>query len=154
MATDHAPLQHFFKQQDLNKWQTQWRQELVDTPISIVSQPGPSKPQFLMHYLAVLSFMSLWMRVLILSPQLLVRSCSVPFVANSMLMMIRMQIMHPRSISITSVGATLALAMLLLVWQPMSLQNTTQVHVIPCWWSHNSCNAYQIHFSNMLLTVR
>ena len=77
-----------------------------------------------MHYLAVLSFMSLWMRVLILSPQLLVRSCSIPFVANSMSMMIRMQTMHPSSISVMSVGATLALVMLLLVWQPMSLQNT------------------------------
>ena len=78
-----------------------------------------------MHYLAVLSFMSLWMRVLILSPQMLVKSCSVPFVANSILMMIRMQKMCLSSISVTSVGATLALVMLLLVWQHMSLQNTT-----------------------------
>ena len=106
-----------------------------------------------MHYLAVLSFMSLWMRVLILSPQLLVRSCSVPFVANSMSMMIRMQTMHPSSISVMSVGATLALVMLLLVWQPMSLQNTTWVHVIPCWWSHSSCNAYQM-CSMIFQTVR
>ena len=30
-------------------------------------------------------------------------------------------------------GFHLALVMLLLVWQPMSLQNTIQVHVIACW---------------------
>ena len=59
-----------------------------------------------MLYLAVLSFMILWMRVLILSSQLLVRSCSVLFMANSMSLMIRMQTMHPNSISVTSVGAT------------------------------------------------
>ena len=78
-----------------------------------------------MHYLTVLSFTSLRMRVLIPSPQLLVRSYSVPFVPNSLLMMITMQKVHLNSISITSVGATLALVVLLLVWQPLSLQNTT-----------------------------
>ena len=83
-----------------------------------------------MNYLTVLSFMSLWMRMLILSPQLLVRSCSIPFVAKSMFIMTRI---HPNSIIVTSMGATLALVMLPLVWQPMSLQNTTQVYVIPCW---------------------
>ena len=91
-----------------------------------------------MQYLAVLSFMSLLMRVLILSPQLLFRSCPIPFVANSMSMMIRILTMHPSSISVTSVGATLALVILLLVWQYMILQNTTLVHIIPCWWSHSS----------------
>ena len=98
-----------------------------------------------MHYLAVLSFINLLMRVLILSPQQLLRSYSVPFVANSMSMMIRMQKVHPCSNSVTSVGATLALVMLILVWQYISLQNTTQVHVILCWWSHSSCNAYRMH---------
>ena len=85
-----------------------------------------------MHYLPVLSFMSLRMSILILSPQLLDRSCSVPFVVNSMSMMIRMQIMHPSSISVMSVGATLALVMLLLVWQYMNLKNTTYVYIIWC----------------------
>ena len=61
--------------------------------------------------------------------------------------------MHPSSISVTSVGATLALVMLLLVWQPMSLQNTIRVHIIPCWWSHSSCNAFQMH-SMIFKTVR
>ena len=84
-----------------------------------------------MHYLTVLSFMSLWMRVLIFSPQLLVSSYSVPFVAKSILMIIKMQTMHLSSINVMLVGATLALVMLLLVWQPMSMQNTTRVHVIP-----------------------
>ena len=68
-----------------------------------------------MHYLTVLSFKGLWIRVLILSPQLLVRNCSVTFVANSISMMIRMQTIHLSSISVTSVGATLALVMILLV---------------------------------------
>ena len=86
-----------------------------------------------MHYLTVLSFMSLWMKVLILSPQLLVRNSFVHFVANSMSMMIRMQKMHLKSISVIFMGAALALVVLLLLWQPMSLQNTTRVHVIPCW---------------------
>ena len=98
-----------------------------------------------MHYLAILSFMSLWMRVMILSPQLLVRSCSVPFVENCMLRIIRMQTMHLSSISATSVGATLALVVLFLVWQHMSLHNTTWVYVIPCWWSHSFCNTYRMH---------
>ena len=40
MVTDHAPLQYVFKQRDLNKRQTRWLQELIDTPISIVYQPG------------------------------------------------------------------------------------------------------------------
>ena len=97
-----------------------------------------------MHYLVVLSFKSLWMRLLILSPQLLVRSYFVPFVVNGILMIIRMQTMHLSSISVTSAGATLALVMLLLVWQDMSLQNTIRVHVIPYWWNYSSCNAYQI----------
>ena len=98
-----------------------------------------------MHYLAVLCFMNLWIKVLILSSQLLVGSYSFPFVANSISMMIRMQTMHLSSISVTSVGATLALVVILLVWQYIILQNTTWVHVIPCWWSHSSCNAYQMH---------
>ena len=38
--TDHTPLQHFFKQLDLNKRQTLWLQELTDTPISIAYQPS------------------------------------------------------------------------------------------------------------------
>ena len=70
------------------------------------------------------------MRMLILSPHILVRSCSISLVANSMSVMIRKQTMHPNSISVTSVGATLALVMLLLVWQPMSLQNNIWVHLI------------------------
>ena len=82
------------------------------------------------------------MRVLILSPQLLVRSCAIPFVANSISVMIRMQTMPPNSISIISVGATLALAMILLVFQPVSLKNAIWVLVITCWWSHSSFNAY------------
>ena len=68
-----------------------------------------------------------------------------------MSMMIRMQTMHPSSISVMSVGATLALVMLLLVWQHISLQNTTQVHVVPSWWSHSSCNAYQMHIMTFLI---
>ena len=40
MVTYHAPLQHSFKQQDLNKCQTQWLQELIDTSISILYQPS------------------------------------------------------------------------------------------------------------------
>ena len=95
-----------------------------------------------MDYLTVLSFIFLRMRVVILSTQLLVRICFVLFVAKSMFMMIRI---HPKSIIVTSMGATLALVMLLLVWQPMSLQNTTQVHVVLLWWSHSSCNTYQMH---------
>ena len=55
--------------------------------------------------------------------------------------------------SIISVSAILALIMLLLVLQPMSLYNTTCIHVIPCWWSHSSCNAYQMH-SMTFQTVR
>ena len=47
--------------------------------------------------------------------------------------MTRMHKMHPYSIFIIFLGFTLALAMLLLVWQPMSLQNTTRVHIVPCW---------------------
>ena len=109
------PLQHFFKQQDLNKRQTRWLQELVGTSISIVYLPGKQATVPDALSCTFLSFMSLWMRVLILSPQLLVRSSSVPFVANSILMMIRIQTMHPISISVISVGATLALVMLLLV---------------------------------------
>ena len=85
-----------------------------------------------MHYLALLSFMSLLISVLNLNPQLLVRYYSILFVANSMSMMIRMQTMHPSSIGVTSAGVTLALGMLILVSQPMSLQNTTRIHVIPC----------------------
>ena len=46
MVTDHALPQPFFKQQDLNKRQTQWLQELVDTPILIVYQPGKQAPAF------------------------------------------------------------------------------------------------------------
>ena len=38
--TDHTPLQHFFKLGDLNNRQTRLLQELVNTPISIVDQPG------------------------------------------------------------------------------------------------------------------
>ena len=38
--TNHAPQKCFFKQQDLNKFQTRWLQELFDTPISIVYRPG------------------------------------------------------------------------------------------------------------------
>ena len=91
-----------------------------------------------MYYLAALPLISLWMRVLIVSPQLLVTSCSVPFVANSISMMIRMQTVHPSSVRVKSVGTALALVMLLLVWQPMSLQTTRGVYVIPCWWSHSS----------------
>ena len=81
-----------------------------------------NKPQFLMHYLTVLSFMILWIVVLILSPYVLDPSCSIPFVANSILMMLRLQTMLPSSISITSWGATLASEVLLLMWQPVSLQ--------------------------------
>ena len=81
-----------------------------------------------MHYLAVLSFMILWMRVLILSPQVLVRNCSNPFVASTILTLIRIHTMQLYSISAMFVGATLVLKTLLLVWQPVSLQNTTQVH--------------------------
>ena len=68
-----------------------------------------------MHYLEALSFISLWMRVLILIPQLLVRSCAIPFGANSMPMIIRMQTMHPKSISVTYMSATLAIKVLLMV---------------------------------------
>ena len=44
MVTDHALLQVFFKRQDLNKRQTQWLQELVDTPILIIYQPSKQAP--------------------------------------------------------------------------------------------------------------
>ena len=71
-----------------------------------------------MHCLTVLFFMILWMRVLFFSSKVLVRSCFVPFVTNSILTMIRIQVMHASSISAVSLGATLALVMLLLVWQP------------------------------------
>ena len=57
------------------------------------------------------------------------------------------------SISVMSVGATLALIMLFLVWKPNSLHNTTQLHVMPCYWSHSFCNAYQI-YSMIFVTVR
>ena len=69
-----------------------------------------------MHHLAVLFFMSLLISMLILSPQLLFRYFSVPFMANSMSIIIRMQIMQPSNISVISMGATLALVVLLLVW--------------------------------------
>ena len=36
---DYAPLQHLFKQQGLNKHQSYWLQELIDTPILIVFVP-------------------------------------------------------------------------------------------------------------------
>ena len=85
-----------------------------------------------MHYLIVLSFMIIWVLVLILSPQVLIRSYSVPFVASSILTIIRMYTMHPSSISVIFLGTTLVLVILLLVWQPVSLQNTIWVHIIPC----------------------
>ena len=69
--------------------------------------------------------------ILILSPQVLVRRCYISFEAESIPTIIKMHTMHPYSISIIFVGATLALIMLLLVWQPVSLHNITQVHVIP-----------------------
>ena len=49
--TKHAPLQYFFKQQDLNKRQTPWLQELVDTAISILYGPGKQAtvPDVLSH---------------------------------------------------------------------------------------------------------
>ena len=37
---DHAPLHNFFKQQDLNKHQTYWLQEFIDTPTLKCYQPG------------------------------------------------------------------------------------------------------------------
>ena len=40
MVTDHAPLQCFFKQQDVNKCQIQWFQEFINTAILIVYQPS------------------------------------------------------------------------------------------------------------------
>ena len=40
MVTNPALLQNFFKQQNLNKSQTWWLQELVDTPIPIVYWHG------------------------------------------------------------------------------------------------------------------
>ena len=81
-----------------------------------------------MHYPTVLSSIILWMIVLILSPQMFDRGCSVPFVENCILI-----VMYPSSISITSMSATLAFEMLLLVWQPMSLQNTIHLYGIPYW---------------------
>ena len=112
-----------------------------------------NKLQLLIHYLIVLSFMVLWIIVLIISPQVLVGSCSVPFVINCMLKLIRIYTIHLYSISMISLGTTLALIVLFLVWQPVSLQNTAQVYVLPCWWSLSSCNAYQTH-SMMLRTLR
>ena len=76
--------------------------------------------------------MILWIIVLILSPQVLTRSFYILFVANSILIMIKMHTIHPHCISIMSVGATLAFIVLLLVWQSISLENTTLVHVILC----------------------
>ena len=46
--------------------------------------------------------------------------------------------MHPLTISITSKGAFLALIVILLVWQPVSLQNIIQVHVMLFWYSYSS----------------
>ena len=68
-----------------------------------------NKLQFLIHHPKVLSFMVLWMRVLILNPLVLLRSCSAPFVINTISTLIRMHTMHPYSISAASVGAILAL---------------------------------------------
>ena len=51
----------------MNKCQKRWLQALVDIAISIVYWPG-NKLQLLMHYLSVLSFMHLWIKVLILRP--------------------------------------------------------------------------------------
>ena len=69
------------------------------------------------------------MAVLILSPQELVRSCSIPFVANSISVLIWMQAMHPHSMSVIFVD-TLTLTMFLLVWPLMSLRITIQVHLM------------------------
>ena len=98
------------------------------------------------------SFIILWIRVLIISPQVLVQSYSILFVAKNISIMTRMQTKHPSSISVIPMGTTLALAMLLLVWQPMSLKNNIWVQVIPCWWSQSSKITYQMH-SIMLATV-
>ena len=87
------------------------------------------------------------------NPQSLLRSYSVLFVANSISTIIKMHTMHPHSISVISVGTTLALIILLLVYQPMSLQNTTQVYIILYCWIYTSCSIYQMH-SMMLVTVR
>ena len=119
--TNYALLQYFFKQQDLDKHQIQWFQELIDTPISIAYLPGKQatvpdalSPSLILHESMDNSA----------DYQLLVRSCFVPFVANSISLMIRIQTMHPSSSSVTSVGTTLAFVILLLVWHPMNLQNT------------------------------
>ena len=40
MLMNHALLQYFFKQQDLNKCQTQWLQEFVETAILMLYKPG------------------------------------------------------------------------------------------------------------------
>ena len=54
---------------------------------------------------------------------------------------------------VISVGVTLELIMLHLLWQPLSLQNIILVHPTLCWQSHNLCNAYQMH-SIIILTVK
>ena len=74
-----------------------------------------------MHYLAVLSFIILCMRVLNLNPQLFIRKCYVPFLENSIFILIMMHTVHSYNTSIISVGITLAFKMLFLVWQPVIL---------------------------------
>ena len=83
------------------------------TPISIVYLK--IKLQVLIHYLEVLSLMILCIRVLILSPKVLVRCYFVPFMANKILKMIRMYTMHPSSVSVMYMGITSVLVMLHLV---------------------------------------
>ena len=97
--------------------------------------------------------MILWIRVVILSPQVFFRSYLVPFSATHIQTWIRMHIMRLQSINVIFLGANLALIMLLLVQKPISLENTIFVHVTQCWWSHSSCKTYRMH-SIMFETVR
>ena len=106
-----------------------------------------------MHYLTVLSFMILFIRVLIFSFQVLFIRCYILFMVNNISKIISMHTMHPSSISIIFFGGTLALVIFLLVFQPMSLQNTTCMHMIPYQWSHSYCRAHHVH-STRLATVR
>ena len=77
-----------------------------------------------MHFLTYLSFAILGIWVLILKAKILISFFLVPFAANSILKLTRIYTMHPHSKSGMSVGANIALVVLLLVWQTISLQNT------------------------------
>ena len=117
---------------------------------------GPAnKLQFLIHYFAVLFILIIWIKLLLPSPQLSVKSFSIPYLLNSIYIyiLIWIHILHLHNISVISMGATLALLMFIFLWQPVSLHSTIKMLVILCWWIHTSWNIYQMLII-MLGTVR